>query len=232
MSRRTASRRRPARPTVVFDFGGVLSGGHDPVPDVHELLGGDIESVRSALWEHRPEYDRGRLSTTEYWRRVARAAGVEDLQDAEAAELQEADDRYFLQLDPRSRELIHDLARSGVRMVLLSNASAAFGGAVRRADWFEAFAFAVISGEERLAKPDRGIYDILLSALSHETGGVARPGEVIFFDDRQDNVDAARALGIDAHRWPRNGEETDADDPRHGAVIAREVLAARGLELG
>ncbi|MFC0675738.1 HAD family hydrolase [Brachybacterium hainanense] len=223
-------RRTPPRPTVVLDFGGVLSAGHDPVPDLHALLGGDAETLRRAVWEGRPAYDEGRIGRDEYWRGVASAAGLEDLSEEEIAELQEVDDRYFLRLDPLSRALLHDMARSGLRLALLSNASAAFGESVRRADWFEAMSFAIISAEERVAKPEPAIYRILLDVLAHESGGVAVPGSVLFFDDRQDNVDAARALGIDAHLWPRNGE-AHPDGVRHGSEIAREVLAGRGIVL-
>ncbi len=223
-------RRTPARPTVVLDFGGVLSAGHDPVPDLHELLGGDAATLGESLWSHRPDYDRGTVDATTYWGSVASASGIETLSAEEVAELQAADDRYFLRLDPESRALLHDLARNEVRLVLLSNASVGFGEAVRRTDWFEAFSFAVISGEEKVVKPEREIYEILLEVLAHENGGVARPGDVVFFDDREDNVEAARALGIDAHLWPRNGDPRP-EGVEHGAVQARRVLAERGIPL-
>ncbi len=229
MSKRNR-RRTPPKPTVVFDFGGVLSAGHDPVPDVHALLGGDVETLGAALWAERAAYDRGAVTAAEYWGAVAAAARLEQLSQDEVAELQAADDRYFLRLDPAARELIHDLARNRVRLALLSNASVAFGEAVRRADWFEAFTLAVISGEERAVKPEAEIYQVLLDVLAHETGGVSIPSAVIFFDDREENVAAARALGIDAHLWPRNG----ADHPEgteHGAALARRVLAERGVPL-
>lgn len=229
MSRRSR-RRTPPRPTVVFDFGGVLSAGHDPVPDIHDLLGGDRDALGAALWAERPAYDRGELDASEYWSRVAAAVGTHELTSSEVTELQDADNRYFLQLDPAARELIHDLARNRVRLAVLSNASAGFGEAVRRTDWFEAFSLAVISGEERTVKPGREIYDILLEVLAHETGGVSVPSAVIFFDDRPDNVSAARELGIDAHRWPRNGDERPAGT-EHGADIARRVLAERSVPL-
>lgn len=226
------SRRRtaPRRPTVALDFGGVLSAGHDPAPELHELLGGDLDTLRAAWLEHRPPYDAGQIDAADYWGRVAAAVGVEQLSAEEVTELQETDDRYFLRLDPDARALLHDLARSGTRLVLLSNASLSFGQAVRRADWFEAFTLAVISAEERVSKPDREIYEILLEVLAHETGGVARPGEVVFFDDREENVAAARSLGIDAHHWPRNGED-HPEGTEHGTVTARRVLADRGVVL-
>lgn len=239
MSKRNR-RRTPPSPTVVFDYGGVLSAGHDPVPTLHELLGGDIDALRAALWSHRDAYDRGESTPAEYWGAVAAAAGVEQLSETEVGELQTADNRYFLRMDPASRELLHDLARNGVRLALLSNASESFGEAVRRADWFEAFTVAIISGEERTAKPGREIFEILLDVLAHETGGVSIPSAIIFFDDREENVAAAKALGIDAHLWPRNGgEQADAavqagtaeqaDTVEHGTAIARRVLAERGV---
>lgn len=229
MSKRNR-RRTPPKPTVVFDFGGVLSAGHDPVPALHELLGGDQDALETALWAERPAYDAGAVTAEEYWGAVAAAVGVEQLSATEVAELQDADNRYFLRLDPDSRALLHDLARNGTRLALLSNASASFGEAVRRADWFEAFTLAVISAEEKAMKPERELYEVLLDVLAHETGGVSIPQAVIFFDDREENVAAARALGIDAHLWPRNGD-THPEETEHGTVLARRVLAERGIAL-
>ena len=257
MSSRRRHRGAAPRPTVVFDIGGVLSAGHDPVPALHELLGGDIESLRAALWTYRAEYDLGQLSASGYWTAVAASVGIEHLTEAEVEELQGVDSRYFLQLDPEARALLHDLARNSVRIALLSNASVPFAQALRAAEWFEVVSLAVVSGEEGVMKPDPEIFEILLDVLAHETGGVSRPESVIFFDDRPANVEAAKRLRIDAHLWPRNGgydgadgeadpsveadPSTEADPsveadpsnetPRSGAQIAREVLRARQVPL-
>lgn len=245
MANRKRQRAAAPRPTVVFDIGGVLTAGHDPVPTVHELLGGDIEALRTKLWEHRPALDAGEMNSYEYWNEVAAAVGVEDLTESEAAELQRADARYFLQLDPEARALIHDLARNGHRLALLSNAPAAFAEELRTVEWYEVFTLAIVSGEEGVAKPDPRIYEILLDVLAHETGGVSRPGSVIYFDDLPANVEAAQKLGIDAHHWPRNGGYRHGDGPadlqlgqyadgeghKSGAQIAREILVTRGLAL-
>lgn len=231
MSRRTAARRTPPRPTVVLDFGGVLSAGHDPLADILEITGGDPAAVTEAYWGERAAYDEGLTTPEQYWGAVAAAGALGGATAENVADLQDADDRCWLRLDPAARELLHDLARSGTRLVLLSNASVAFGEAVRKADWFEAFAFAIISGEEGVMKPAAEIYEILLSALAQESGGVARPGSVVFFDDREDNVAGARALGIDAHVWPRNDPSRGDGVANPGVAMARDVLAARGVAL-
>ncbi|GAB2532772.1 HAD-IA family hydrolase [Brachybacterium huguangmaarense] len=230
MSRRP-SRRSAPRPVVVLDFGGVLSAGHDPLDVIVAITGGDPETVARAYWDERVAYDGGRTTPAEYWGAVAAAGAIPEASDVVIEDLQDADDRYWLRLDPESRGLVHDLARNGVTLVLLSNASVAFGEAVRKADWFEAFFFAVISGEERIAKPDPEIFEILLSALAHESGGVQRPGSVIFFDDREDNVETARRRGIDAHVWPRNDPARGEGVANPGVAMAREVLTARGVPL-
>ena len=229
--RRTAATGRNLNAiTVVFDFGGVLAARFDADTAIHAETGGDLEEVRTAYWAERERYDRGELTADEYWRLVGAAAGLEDMSEDELAHLQEVDARTWLTLQPESRDLIHDLARNGIRMAVLSNASAEFGEELRRADWFEAMSFALISGEEGVAKPDLKIYETLLETLSHETGGVERPADVIFFDDLAANVEAAQTLGIDAHRWPRNSTLTHSGE-QPGWEIARQHLAARGIPL-
>lgn len=63
--------------------------------------------------------------------------------------------------------------------------------------WFDGH---VISGLEQVAKPDRRIFEILLDryALTAET--------IVFVDDLQRNVDAARAMGINVVRYADAGQ--------------------------
>jgi 2-haloacid dehalogenase len=72
------------------------------------------------------------------------------------------------------------------------------------------FEAVVVSGEEGVMKPDRRIYEITDQRLPFQ------PGEVLFFDDRAENVDAARAYGFDAEVFVDAG-------------TVRNALAARGL---
>ena len=235
--------------TVVFDYGGVMSEGFDPIPSIHREVGGDLDAVRDAYWGARKQYDAGALTLDQYWAGVCAAAGIADPSADEALALQDADNHYWGVLARGSRELLHDLARNGVRLVLLSNTSKAFGEYLREQEWFEAFAFALISAEEGVVKPEREIFEIVLDSVAHETGGVSRPGNVIFFDDVRENVEAAQALGIDAHLWPRNGDAaSNGEDPythahadggrnedeqtsAPGWELARTILTERGLPL-
>ena len=54
----------------------------------------------------------------------------------------------------------------------------------------------VVSGEEKVVKPDREIYEIALARM-----GNPDPGDVLFTDDRENNCAAAERLGIKAHHF-------------------------------
>ena len=68
----------------------------------------------------------------------------------------------------------------------------------------------IVSAHEGVIKPDRRIYEITAARLPHD------PADVIFFDDREANVIAAREFGFDS--------ELFTDEAR-----LRADLAARGL---
>ncbi|NQY38990.1 MAG: HAD family phosphatase [Henriciella sp.] len=54
----------------------------------------------------------------------------------------------------------------------------------------------VVSGAEKVVKPDRRIYEITLERM-----GNPDPSDVLFVDDRENNCAAAEALGIKAHQF-------------------------------
>ncbi|MCI9889323.1 HAD-IA family hydrolase [Micrococcales bacterium 31B] len=194
-----------------------------------EVEGFDADAAQAAYWEHRPALDEG-LDPLEYWGRVAAAGGYESLTEEDLENLNDVDQRYWLRLEPHSREVLHELALANVRVGLLSNMASDFAERVRRADWFEAVDFGLFSGDLGCSKPSREIYYVLIETLAHLTGGVERPGNIVFFDDKQENVDAARACGIDAHLWVANGARAEGDEP--GWEMARRVLVGRGLLAG
>jgi epoxide hydrolase-like predicted phosphatase len=58
----------------------------------------------------------------------------------------------------------------------------------------------IISAEERVAKPDRRIYQITMERLRMD------PSEIVFVDDLIENVEAARQLGINAVHFKNNAQ--------------------------
>ena len=107
--------------------------------------------------------------------------------------------------------LLQRLKAGGARVHALSNfAHEKFALACAEFPFLTEFDVAVISGRERVAKPDRRIFEILVERVGKA------PSELLFVDDSPKNVDAARAFGIETlHYTP-------------GLDLARE-FAARGL---
>lgn len=69
----------------------------------------------------------------------------------------------------------------------------------------------VVSGHERLIKPDRAIFDLAAQRFGHA------PEAMLFIDDNADNIAAARALGWQVHHFLDDAAALEAD------------LRARGL---
>lgn len=91
-------------------------------------------------------------------------------------------------------EVVADLDAAGVPLFGITNFSGEFWPPfrAREAAMFDRFRDIVVSGDERLVKPDPAIYRLALDRF-----GLAAAGAV-FIDDNAANVDAAAALGIHA----------------------------------
>lgn len=89
--------------------------------------------------------------------------------------------------------LLRELHASGLRCLALTNWSAEmFPVARAQLEFLDLFEAIVVSGEERLAKPDPAIYDLIVDRFDLD------PATTVFIDDSATNVDAARAAGLDA----------------------------------
>lgn len=98
---------------------------------------------------------------------------------------------------PGMIELVEALDAAGVPLFAITNFSAEFWGPFRakRRDVFDRFRDIIVSGEERLTKPDPAIYQLARARFGL---GV---GEALFIDDRVENVAAAEANGFIGHHF-------------------------------
>lgn len=177
----------------MFDLGEVLATPGTLLADLAGRAGLDEATMTTAYWAHRDAHDRGSAADV-YWRAVLESAGVED-DDALRAALGEIDARVWSTIRPDARETLSGLHDAGVRLAVLSNAPHAMARAARTSDWAQWVDAWFFSAELGLAKPDDAIY----AAVTRTLGVPA--GRVVFFDDRQVNVDAALRAGWDAHLW-------------------------------
>jgi 2-haloacid dehalogenase len=87
--------------------------------------------------------------------------------------------------------VLRELHERGTRLYALTNMPAECWEPIRAMfEWFDLFDGAVVSGHEKVVKPDPAIYRILVDRFDVD------PATTAFVDDRQVNVDAATALGF------------------------------------
>ena len=183
---------------VVFDFGGVMTVSPREGWDLYPYCaarGVDREAVERGWKKYRHLWDGDFISFKELYRRTFAEAG-KTVSEAELAELWEIDAVGWIRHPrPDTLELMQRIKAAGKKIGILSNMSSDFYEKlfVPRMAEYRALADAeVISGLEKLFKPERPIYDLMAARLSLE------PSRLIFLDDTPLNVEAARLFGWQA----------------------------------
>ncbi|MBC7236131.1 MAG: HAD family phosphatase [Chloroflexi bacterium] len=174
----------------VFDCGGVLlrDGDLTPYERWGERLGLRAEELADRLWRGDlwALAETGQLSDREFWLRAGQELGLDD---AQTAALREELWNTWL-VDERVLALI-DRIRERYPVWMLSNATDALESLLKErfrvADRFERI---LTSARLGVAKPKVEVFQELLRQLALE------PGEVVFVDDRAENVAAAASLGM------------------------------------
>ena len=143
--------------------------------------------------------------------------------EAEISELIRLDSASWLRLQAGTVALIEDLAAAGRPLALLSNAPGELAEAIGGLPVAAHFGHLLFSCQLKLAKPDPECYNRALARLG------ASAEEVIFIDDRAENVAAAAALGL------RSVHFTSPDEAARGrrraagrSRLSRRLGAAAG----
>jgi 2-haloacid dehalogenase len=97
---------------------------------------------------------------------------------------------------PGSLELVAALYARGVPLFAITNFGAGFWPGFRATQpVFDCFRDVVVSGFEKIAKPDPAIYALAARRFGHA------PGSMLFIDDNAANIAAARDCGWQAHHF-------------------------------
>jgi epoxide hydrolase-like predicted phosphatase len=236
--------------TVIFDFGGVISsplfvgiGAFEesegyPRGSLLELLFGETHYIgvegravaeaiaddpdaaeAAGAIEDEPDWhllEKGQIDVATYFGRVTERApailGTEiDM---------ESYGRFWRSTAPGVHWMvvhkIRDLKGRGLRLGLLTNNVKEFGEHWRTMfPLEELFEEVVDSSHVGMRKPERGIYELTCSRMGIE------PGEAVFIDDNLDNVEAARAYGMEAVHF--------GDNPWDALAEIEAILGRRGV---
>jgi len=179
---------------VVFDYGMVLTG--PPNPEAHaallRLTELPFERFESLYWVDRHAYDEGKLTGIAFWQKLVRDGGL-NLSQETIEELNRWDALMWTTENPAMIAWQSALKQRGLLTAILSNmGDSVLESVERNFRWIHCFDVLVWSFQIRLAKPDPAIYRYMLAKLG------TLPEETLFLDDKPENIQAARALGMKA----------------------------------
>lgn len=186
---------------VVFDFGGVISisprNDEWPLLDFCRSLGLSREAFDQGWERYRVKWDGGECSFKDMYDKTFSDAGLPPPTPDQLERLWELDAVGWVKtLSADTLALMKDLKSAGKRIGVLSNMSADFHERLfvpRCAEYRALVDVEVISGKVRMAKPERPIYDLTAARLE------LPPKDILFLDDTETNVLAARKWGWRSH---------------------------------
>jgi putative hydrolase of the HAD superfamily len=170
--------------TIVTDLFGVVIDwkGSYVVEEIAAHLG---ITTQQLLDEWAPDValcDRGEMTQDEFFDKLVKRF------NADAEELQSIFTHSFLNRAKVNHEVINALKQPGLPVVLLSNIMPLNAKICRENGWFDHFDKVCLSCEIKAAKPDAAAYKATSDALH----------SCVFIDDRIENVEAAKKLGMHA----------------------------------
>ena len=182
-------------PVIIFDLGAVLIDWN-PRHLYRKLFDDDsameafLRDVCTPAWN--AEQDRGRTWQEAVDLLSAEHPGQRDLIHAYK-------DRWEEMLKgpiDGTVEILERLDGDGHELHALTNWSAeTFPIARERYRFLDRFRSILVSGDERLMKPDPAIFELMLERIGHPAG------RCLFIDDSAKNIEAAAGLGFDAIRF-------------------------------
>ena len=199
----------PGPTAIVFDIGRVIVQWNlrylfEKLIQNPAELDWFLANVVTEQWHH--QQDEGRPLAEMVPELIAQFPDHADLILAYATRFSETYPEHV----PGTREIIAQLKAQGVPLFGLSNFGADFWDEfVAGESALDGFSDIVVSGHEKLAKPDPAIY-----ALAERRFGLP-PRRLFFIDDKAENIAAAKARGWHGHVFT-DATSLEADLRRHG----------------
>ncbi|MES2044198.1 MAG: HAD family phosphatase [Pseudomonadota bacterium] len=183
----------PAPHAVIFDVGRVLVDWeirflYERLIPEGEALDAFLRDVVTPEWHF--QHDAGRPFAETSAELIALYPHHAELIELFGPRFNDTNSRAI----PGMPELLAELDSAGVPLFAITNFSGEFFPPfrVKYPDMFDRFRDIVVSGDEKMMKPDPAIYRLALDRFG------LKAEEAVFVDDNRDNVAGAAALGIHA----------------------------------
>ena len=176
---------------VVFDWGNVIATDDRSVivNFMCKTFHLSPQEFETANLEKRKAVEAGK-SDEAFWQEFAKLKGIQLSSDWPAAYYSAI--KASVGADPKMYALVDELKSKQIRVGLLSNINSKYAKLIRDFGFYAPFDPCLLSAEIGFEKPDHKAYEALLKAINLPAK------EIVFIDDKVENVDAAKKIGIDA----------------------------------
>lgn len=188
----TATSLIAAPQAIVFDFGGVLTGEPNReavITFVRQSFHFSAEEFEKVNQEKRLAIKQGKTDE-EFWIAYAKNKGIKLPANWSTSFRSVMKDAIGVNLEMYA--LVGQLKEQQIPIALLSNIDDRLSKLIRDFGLYEPFEPCLLSCEIGVAKPDRKAYELLIKTLNLPAK------DVVFIDDRLENVNAAKTIGLDA----------------------------------
>ena len=187
------SQKRSVR-AVVFDYGNVLCLEQtlEDMKGMALVCGIPHERFSELYWKLRPPYDRGDIDGPAYWTAVVGQQEL-GLSRDQIATLIKLDSESITRPNQGAVQWAQLLHHEGFLLALLSNMPLELSRHVTKSfPSLSTFEYLIYSCDYGSIKPELSIYRNCLELLK------AAPQDILYLDDRAENVEAAARLGINS----------------------------------
>ncbi|NEQ70299.1 MAG: HAD-IA family hydrolase [Symploca sp. SIO2D2] len=188
---------------AIFDLGQVCVRIH--IERCNEiwlrLAGKESLGEGEFAWKEHDCYERGEIEAPELWAALRKTMGL-NLSDAQWLE---GWNSIFGEEIVQTRSTIKQMKAAGLRVVALSNTNRAHVEVWKPlySEFLDMFDQIYVSNEMGMRKPESRIYEKLLELEGFEGR------DAVFFDDKIENIESARKLGIEAVHFDRDAAAWD-----------------------
>ncbi len=176
---------------VIFDFGGVIGSSRNLcVPKMADLYEISEEMLIKNMLPPLEPFRKGLITEDEFWKQLSLSLGKPIPKDSK--DLWKKCYEQFLHIDIKMTGFIEELRDKGIKTAVLSNVIKPHAEIISRRGFYKIFDVSVLSYKEHLQKPEKEIYLLTAKRLEVE------PGECIFIDDREENLEPANELKMRA----------------------------------
>lgn len=181
---------KPKVKAIVFDFGGVITKKNVTV--IAEFISKSLnisqpEALQTLAKLKQFEHKGGK--EIDFWPKFGNSIGKKITADW-LNQLKEARLQAIEEI-PGMNNLVKDLQKQGYKTALLSNGKR-LAGIKKERGYYDLFHPIILSSEVGIRKPDPKVYRLILNQLN------MKPEEVLFIDNKIENVKGAQSVGMDA----------------------------------